>query len=402
MKFSARADHLLADDADTWHVHILAQQRQAAGHDVILLTVGTPDQAPPAAVINATVQALQMHQVGYAPILGLPELRQALARRITMRSGIICEASNIAITPGAQGAAYFAMQALAQDGDEVIVPEPMYAPYPGVVTASGARLIPVRTTADFQLDPAAIAAAITPASRVVWINSPNNPTGAVYPAQVIADLAALCARHGLWLLSDEVYDDLAYDGQPAGAWAQNILPTRVVLGSLSKSHAIPGFRLGWIAGPVPLIDRLQRLLLAGVYGASPFIQRGALAAFNNQPSINNDTDAGTSTAAIYAARARAMVADLANSPGCRPLVPQGGMFVLLDVRESGLTAKAFAEQLLLHQDVAVLPCDGFGASLAGHLRVSLGAPDARLRQAAGRIAAFCTALAAKLPDMPQP
>lgn len=357
------------------------------GRDVILLTVGTPDQAPPVGVIDATIQALRTHQVGYAPILGLPELRQAVARRITARSGIACHANNIAITPGAQGAAFFAMQALVQAGDAVIVPEPMYAPYPSVVAASGAALVPVPTAKGFQLDVQAIADAITPSSRVVWINSPNNPTGAVYAPEAIAELAALCASHGLWLLSDEVYDDLAYGGRPVGVWSLNNLPSRVVIGSLSKSHAIPGFRFGWIAGPEPLIERLQRLLLAGIYGAPPFIQHGVLAAFGDESC--------TDTAAIYAARAGAMLADLRNVPGCRALEPQGGMFVLLDIRGSGLTASAFAEQLLLQQDVAVLPCEGFGKSLAGHLRVSLGAPEARLRQAAARISAFCTALAAR-------
>ncbi len=389
MKFSDRAEQLLAGQSGTWTVHVKAQQRRAAGRDVILLTIGTPDQAPPAEAIAGTIKALQQGKVGYAPITGDMAVRQALAERIARRSGVACSAGNIAITPGAQGAAFFSMLAMAQQGDEVIVPEPMYAPYPSVVTASGARLVPVPTRADsgFQLDPAAIEAAITPQSRVVWINSPNNPTGAVYGAEAIQRLGKICQRHGLWLLSDEVYEDLAYGQRPLGIWSLQDLSTRVAIGSLSKSHAIPGFRLGWVAGPEALIERLQWLLLAGQYGAPPFIQQGALS------TLQSSIDGNSAMAAIYAERAKAMVAALQLARGCRPIAPQGGMFVLLDIRGTGLSAQEFAEQLLMQQDVALLPCDGFGPSLAGHLRISLGAASEVLQKAANRIARFCDDIA---------
>lgn len=389
MKFSDRAEQLLAGQSGTWTVHVKAQQRRAAGRDVILLTIGTPDQTPPAEAIAGTIKALQQGKVGYAPITGDMAVRQALAERIARRSGVACSAGNIAITPGAQGAAFFSMLAMAQQGDEVIVPEPMYAPYPSVVTASGARLVPVPTRADsgFQLDPAAIEAAITPQSRVVWINSPNNPTGAVYGAEAIQRLGKICQRHGLWLLSDEVYEDLAYGQRPLGIWSLQDLSTRVAIGSLSKSHAIPGFRLGWVAGPEALIERLQWLLLAGQYGAPPFIQQGALS------TLQSSIDGNSAMAAIYAERAKAMVAALQLARGCRPIAPQGGMFVLLDIRGTGLSAQEFAEQLLMQQDVALLPCDGFGPSLAGHLRISLGAASEVLQKAANRIARFCDDIA---------
>lgn len=388
MNFSSLANRLSGQAGGTWNVHYEAVRRQNAGEDVILLTVGTPDQPAPSAVIEATAEALRQGQTKYAPILGTHELRAALARRMERQTGTPCTPGNIAVTAGAQGGLFFAMLAMAQAGDEVLVPEPMYATYPGVVAASGALLVPVPLQPDtvFQLDVDIIARAITPRTRVIWINSPNNPTGAVYDREAVAALGEICRRHGIWLLSDEVYADLSFGRAHASAWSLAGLPTRVVVSSLSKSHSMPGFRLGWIVGPEELIQRLQGLLLAGQYGGPPFVQAGALTAVTSEfPEIAAMRD-------TYAHRAAILRDALKNTPGCRPLAPQGGMFLLLDVRGTGLSAGDFAAKLLAHGGVALLPCDGFGTSATGHVRISLGAPEGTLREAARRIVSFCNSL----------
>ncbi|HEY4470028.1 MAG TPA: pyridoxal phosphate-dependent aminotransferase [Stellaceae bacterium] len=389
MRFSPLVDRVAGRGSAAWSVHTEARGRQQAGEDVIFLTVGDPDQEPPETVIDATVAALHHGRTGYAPTIGYPALREAIAARVARRSGQPCTADNIAVVPGAQGGLYSAMQCLAGPGDEIIVGEPIYATYEGVIGASGARMVtfPLRPDRGFHPDLDALAQAITPRTRVLWINSPHNPTGAVFTRAEFEAVAALCRAHDLWLLSDEVYEDLAFARPHTSAWSLPDMAERsVVVSSLSKSHALPAFRLGWVVGPPELIRHLANLLLCLTYGSPAFIQYGALAAFRGElPEVAGLRE-------DYRSRAALMSDLLARAPGCRVIPPEGGMFVLLDVRGTGLGAADFARRLLDSERVAVLPCDGFGPSAAGHLRIALSAPEARLRDAADRILRFARGL----------
>jgi arginine:pyruvate transaminase len=390
MRYSPLVDRVAGRGSGAWAVHIEARRRAAAGEDVIFLTVGDPDQAPPAALIDSTVSALRRHRTGYAGILGFPELRAAIAARVAQRSGRPCMPDNIAVVPGAQGGLYCALQCLAGPGDEVVLPEPIYATYEAVLGACGARMVtvPLRPEAAFHPDLDAIAAAITPRTRVIWINSPHNPTGAVFTRDEVEAIAALCRRHDLWLVSDEVYEDLAFARPHTGAWSLPGMAERtVVVSSLSKSHAVPAFRFGWIVGPPELAAHLFNLLLSMTYGGPAFIQEGALAAFKEElPEVAALRD-------DYRRRAALMSEILRAAPNSRVTPPEGGMFVLLDVRGTGLSADAFALRLLEQEHVAVLPCDGFGPSAVGQLRIALSAPDPRLAEAGERIVRFVRALA---------
>src|SRR5215468_10135444 len=180
-----------------------AARMRDAGQDVIILTVGDPDQSPPEPVIEATIDALRRRRTGYSAILGYPRVRQAIAARFQRRTGRPCSADNVVVTPGAQGGVFCALQCLAGPGDEVIVPEPVYATYEAVVGASGARLVTVPLCAErgFHPDLEAIRRAITPRTRVIWINSPHNPTGVVFTADEVTEIAELCCSRDLWLLS---------------------------------------------------------------------------------------------------------------------------------------------------------------------------------------------------------
>ena len=392
MRYSPLVGRIAGKGAGAWAVHIEASRRREAGEDIIFLTVGDPDQEPPGAVIEATVAALRAHRTGYAGILGLPAVRRAIAARVGRRSGQPCAAENITVVPGTQGGLYCAIQCLAGPGDEVIVGEPIYATYEGVIGASGARMVavPLRPETGFHPDIEAFAAAVTPKTRVIWINSPHNPTGAVLTQAEIDGLAALCRRHDLWLLSDEVYEDLAFARPHVSAWSLPGMAERtVVVSSLSKSHAIPGFRFGWVVGPPALSGHLFNLLLSMTYGGPAFIQDGALVALSRDlPEVAALHDA-------YRERGALLSGLLYDAPGCRVVPPEGGMFVLLDVRGTGLDALSFARLLLERERVAVLPCDGFGPSAAGHLRIALSAPEARLREAGNRIVRFAGAVAAE-------
>jgi arginine:pyruvate transaminase len=389
MKFSPLVDRLGGRGAGAWSVAREAAQRREQGHDVISLTVGDPDQRAPTPVIEATIDALRRGHTGYAPILGSLQLREAIAARHARRTGAPCTADNVTVAPGAQGGLYCALQCLAGPGDEVLVPEPVYATYEGVIGASGARMVtvPLRADRGFHPDLYAIAEAVTPRTRVLWINSPHNPTGVVFTRDEIAGIARLCRVHDLWLVSDEVYEDLAF-ARPhvSPASLPGMAERTVVVSSLSKSHAMPGFRFGWIIGPPALSPHLFNLLLCMCYGSPGFIQEGALAA------LVEDLPETAALRADYRRRAGLLSVILAQAPNCRPIPPEGGMFVLLDVRGTGLGAMEFTERLLTQENVAILPCDGFGASAAGHLRIALSAPDHRLAEAGRRIVRFASSL----------
>jgi arginine:pyruvate transaminase len=392
MRFSPLVERIAGKGAGAWKIHFAAERQRAAGRDVIFLTVGDPDQAPPSAVIEATVDSLRGHRTGYAPILGYPEIRAAIAARFAKRTGTPCTIENVVIVPGTQAGLYCALQCLAGPGDEVIVPEPMYATYEAVGGASGAKLvnIPLRSENGFHPDLDVLAKAVTPRTRMIWINSPHNPTGAVLDPVEMEAIAALCRKHDLWLLSDEVYEDLAFARPHLSPRSLPGMAERtVVVSSLSKSHAIPGFRLGWMIGPPALTPHLFNLLLCTLYGGPPFIQDGALVALRGElpevAALHED----------YRRRATLMSDTLVVAPNCRVVRPEGGMFVLLDVRGSGLGSEEFAERLLESEGVAVLPCDGFGPSAVGHLRISLTVDDARLKDAGERIVRLARQLAGR-------
>jgi arginine:pyruvate transaminase len=390
MQFSPLVGRIAGKGARAWSVHFDAVRQRDAGRDVIFLTVGDPDQPPPEPVIAATVAALQTHKTGYSPIIGNPELRAAVAARVERRTSTPCSADNVAIVPGTQAGLYAALQCLAGPGDEVIALEPTYATYEAAAGASGATLVmvPLRPETGFHPDLGALAKAVTARTRGIWLNSPHNPTGAVFTPDEIETVAALCRRHDLWLLSDDVYEDLAYARPHVSPRSLPGMAERtVVVSSLSKSHAIPGFRLGWIIAPAELVRHLFNLILCMLYGGPPFTQLGALAA------LTTDLPQVAALREEYRRRAALVSGILAQAPNCRVTPPEGGMFVMLDIRGTGLTSEAFARALLEQETVAVLPCDGFGPSGVGQLRLSLTSAEARLAEAGRRIVRLAERLA---------
>jgi arginine:pyruvate transaminase len=395
MHFSPRVGRIAGKGAAAWSIHFDALDQRAAGREIIFLTVGDPDQPPPDAVIEATVAALRAHKTDYSPIIGLPELRDAIAARVERRTGVPCAADNVALVPGTQAGLFATLQCLADEGDEVVAFEPVYATYEAVTGASGARLVtaPLRPETGFRPDLDAVARAITPRSRVLWVNSPHNPTGAVFTRAELEAIAALCRRHDLWLVSDEVYEDLAYARPHISPRSLPDMAERtVVISSLSKSHAIPGFRFGWIVGPTELIKHVFNLILCMLYGGPPFIQHGVRVA------LEHDLPEVAALHEDYRRRAALLSAILAKAPNCLVTPPEGGMFVLLDVRGTGVSSENFAHTLLAETGVAVLPCDGFGPSAVGHLRIALSCKDEQLAEAGRRIVEFAERMAGAARD----
>ena len=375
---------------DAWAIHYAAVERRQAGRDVILLSVGDPDFKSPAPVIAAAKASLDAGRTHYAEVVGQASLRAAIAAHESRLQRRAIGAQEVVVLAGAQCALFASLLCVLDSGDEIIVPEPMYVTYPATVAAAGGRLVsvPVDEQSGFRPDLDAIARAIGPRTRAILVNTPANPTGVIWAEAELAAVAGLARAHDLWVLSDEVYATLVYEGahvSPAGL--PGMAERTVTISSLSKSHAMTGWRLGWLVGPERLAQAAGDLALAMLYGSPPFVQDAATTALTaDQAEVVAMRDA-------YCRRRDLVCEHLANLPGITPRHPAGGMFVMLDVRGTGLSGDAFARALLEAEDVSVLSGDAFGAPAAGHVRVGLVVPEPRLTEACTRIARFARAQA---------
>ena len=349
-------------------------RRVRLGEDILLLTLGDPACPPHPAIVEAGRKALANGRTHYTPLLGEPILREAIA-------GVEgASARNIVVVPGAQHAGFAVMMMLAGEGDAVILSDPYYATYPGVVKASGATPVMVPARPDLSTDVEAIAAAITLNTRVIFLNSPANPSGTALTVADFQRLSALAQAHDLWLVVDEVYASFRFEGVPVRAWQHGPAGRTVVLNSLSKSHAMTGYRVGWVVAPEPLVAALGDWSAAALFGVSQFVQDSALAALA-LPSAELAGYRGG-----FADRARLVVERASAIPGLHAAMPAGGMFVMLDCRGIETDDVALARALIDQAGVAVVPGSGFGAGGRGHLRISL-TPDAEtLSSALDRIA----------------
>ena len=387
MRYSALTQRIAGDGAAAWQIHYRALELREQGVDVLLLSVGDPDFDTPRPIVQACIDSLLAGDTHYAEVRGSRGLRDSIVSRHRRRSGQTVDVDEVIVMPGAQCGVYSVVQCLLDPGDEVIVAEPMYVTYEGVFGACGARVVPVpvRPENGFRVDPADVAALITPKTRAMLLNSPNNPSGASLPLMLWQELASLCVRHNLWLISDEVYSDLLYEGEHISpASLPGMAERTATIDSLSKSHAMSGWRVGWVIGPKTLIDHLEHLSLCMLFGIPDFVQNAARVALDgNLPEVAMMREE-------YRQRRDLVCASLNACPGLRAVRPDGGMFVMVDVRQTGLTAQHFAERLLEGYGVSVLAGEAFGPSAAGHIRIGLVVDRQKLADACRRIA-LCAA-----------
>ncbi|MDH3515011.1 MAG: aminotransferase class I/II-fold pyridoxal phosphate-dependent enzyme [Gammaproteobacteria bacterium] len=382
MRFSSLTQRIGGEGARAWEIHNRAMKRARGGEDVILLSIGDPDFDTPPPIVDSCVASLRAGHTHYTAISGEPALRAAIARHHAAITGTPCTPDRVVVFHGAQNALYSAAMCLLDRDDDVIVPEPMYVTYEAVVGASGARMVsvPCPREAGFHLDLDALAAAVTPQTRAILLNTPNNPTGTVLTAAELTAVANLCRRHDLWLISDEVYATLTFEREHISPCALPGMAERTVtVNSLSKSHAMTGWRVGWTVSPPELTPHLGNLALCMHYGCPGFIQDAAAAGLDNEPA---------EIAAMKAelkARRDLVCTRLGSVPGLECLKPDAGMFVMLDVRGTGITAFEFASGLLEAHRVSLLPADAFGQSARGHLRIGLCSSQDMLAEACQRI-----------------
>jgi arginine:pyruvate transaminase len=389
MKYASVTDRLAGLGGAKWAVHARARAMKAAGEEIIELTIGEPDVPTPEVFLDTAHAAMRSGRTGYSNGRGEPGVVAALAARYTARRGRPIGTDQVMCLPGTQTTLYAILRTLAEAGDEVLIGDPMYATYEGLIAQTGAKMVPVplRPENGFRMQAEDVAQRITPRARVLFLNTPHNPTGAVLRPDEIRALGELARKHDLWILSDEVYEDMIFPGVSFASPLDfaDLAERVVVASSISKSHAAPGFRSGWCVGPAEFCERLLPLSETMLFGSQPFIaDMTALAVSEPSPVAAGMTER-------FARRANLLAERLAGVNGIHVHRPEAGMFALLDVRATGLSGEAFAISLLERQKVAVMPGESFGAGLSGWLRLSLTQPDDRTAEAANRIAAHAAA-----------
>ena len=389
MKTSKLIEKISGPASKAWIVGDKAFDMIDRGKDVIHLGIGDPDFDTPSHIVTSLEKALSSGKTHYSPLLGETALREEITIHAKKLYGGQISKENVAVLPGAQAALFSAFQCIAEIGDEVIALEPTYATYPAVIRGSGAKLITVklnRNEKGYYLDLNDIEKAITSKTKAILINSPSNPSGAVFIQEDLNKLVDLCEERGIWLISDEVYWSLCYENDHASAFNQ--LHTRenvIVLNSLSKSHAMTGWRIGWIIAPEEIIEAMLFLSQAQYFGVSQFVQMAAIEALRDFENPRKFKE-------IFRERRDAFVAELNKSKVLKSNTPQGGMFLLIDIEKTGIDGQLFAERLLEEEHVAVVPGFGFGDSMQYSIRVGFLDEIPRLIEAAQRIVRFAESL----------
>ncbi len=374
----------LTGGSDGWEIFLKARGMVAAGESVIELTIGEHDIGTDPAILGAMDAAARGGHTGYASIPGVPALREAIATRVAARTGVPTTPDNVLVTAGGQAALFAAHMGTTEPGDRALFVDPYYATYPGTIRAAGAIPVPIPTRSrdGFQPREAEIEARAEGA-RSLLINTPNNPTGGVYGADTLNGIARVVQKRGLWLISDEVYDTQIWDGEHISPRSLPDMADRtLVVGSMSKSHAMTGSRIGWLVGPEEMIGYLIDLSTTTNYGVAGFVQDAALFALGQGDSFE------TEIAAPFRRRRDLAQKILANRPGVKLLPASAAMYVMLDIRATGLSGFDFADLLLDTHKIAVMPGESFGTSAAGHLRVAMTVDDARLEKALEILADF--------------
>ncbi len=347
--------------------------------DCVMLTLGEPDFATPQPIVDAAIEALHAGQTHYAPNQGTQALRDAVAAYETAR-GMPCNAAQVLITAGATGALYTALTGLINAGDEVIVPTPAFSLYESIVTMAGGKVVPLHTQPDgFQIRAERLKAAITPKTRAIVLNSPNNPTGVVYDAQSLEAVKQAAAGKPIWLICDNVYQQLSSVPCPDLTCDDTLRGQVILCQSFSKPYAMTGWRVGYLVAPEAVTARLTLLSAAELACVPTFLQSACVTA------LQQDT---SDMARAYAAR-RGFAAARLREMGLSFPEPQGAFYLFPDISRFGLSSDAFCTRMITQAHVAAVPGSCFGAE--EHIRISCCAEDALARGLA-RMADFLKTL----------
>jgi aspartate/methionine/tyrosine aminotransferase len=348
----------------------------------IRLEVGQPDFRTPPHIVAAAKRALDEGWHGYTPTAGLPSLRERLAAKLRRVNGIEAAPERVVSGIGGVGVISSAIAALIDPGDEVLVPDPGWSNYRLMLAAFHARAIPYPcpSALGYLPDLDRLESLVTSRTKLLIVNSPNNPSGRVYPPALLRSVGEIASRHGLWVVSDECYDQIVFDGmEVAPGLVHHADPERVVsCFTFSKSYAMTGWRLGYATGPASVVDSMIKAIEGSASGTTTMVQKAAEAA------LDGPQDCVTEMVTAYQRR-RDLTVDLLREADLLTVVPEGAFYVLADVSPSGLGALEFARLLLADRGVGVAPGTAFGQVAGGAVRISLASSDADLREGVGRL-----------------
>jgi len=351
----------------------------------IRLEAGQPNFRTPEHIAAAGKQAIDDGFTQYTPTAGIMSLREAIARKLERVNGIRVPATQIACGPGGVGVIAAALATLVEDGDEVLTPDPGWPNTSTMVSWVRGREVryPCPPELDFQPDLEALERLITTRTKVLLVNSPNNPTGAVYPVETLARIAELARRHNVWLISDECYDQIVLDGRAvAPSMANHLDDGRVIsVFTFSKSYAMTGWRLGYAVASQPVIDGITKFLESSSSCVSAITQKAGEAA------LDGPQDCVAEMVTAYRRR-RDLSVDLLREAGLLVSEPAGAFYLMADVSATGLDAREFAFRLLREREVGVAPGTAFGQVAAHAVRISLASSDEDLREGIGRLCEF--------------
>jgi aspartate aminotransferase len=389
MRLASRMDDIGTETA--FEAAARARALEATGRSIIHLEIGEPDFDTPVNIREAAKHALDTGRTHYPPFPGIPELRAAIAADSALRRGFAPDPANVFVTVGGKGVMYYAILALVDPGDEVIVPDPGYPIYESVTRFAGGTpiAIPIRQENEFRLDPAELASLVTPRTKMIVINSPANPTGGVLTRRDLELIAAIAIEHDLVVLSDEIYSRILYGGEHTSIAALPGMAERtIVLDGFSKTFAMTGWRLGYGIVPSWLAHGFGRLLINSVSGATTFAQVGAVEA------IAGPQDAVDAMVTEFRARRDLVVDGLNAIPGITCLRPAGAFYVFPEISGTGLTGAELADRLLNEVGVSVLAGTAFGQVGRDHIRLSYATSRENLTEALARIRTVVEPLAA--------
>ena len=392
MRYSRCSEQVSAPGADVWQDHFTAVTRKAAGEDIIIMSVGDPDLDTPGPIVDAAVDALRSGDTHYTETTGRPRIRAAVAAKLRALTNVDYAPDQIIITLGCQNALFAAATLLLDPGDEAIAFEPMFSTYRATIQSTGASIVTLPSPRELNFQPQvdALEQLITPATRAILYASPANPTGVAITPDRLETIARTAIRHDLWVISDEVYCDLVYDGAHRSiASLPGMAERTVILGSLSKSHAMTGWRLGWAAAPSEFARRHAALNLAMTYGLPGFVQEAGAAALER-----GDADTTEIKSRYRVQRDRAL-AILEACSAIEAFMPAAGLFIMIDVSRTGLNGDAFCRRLLRDEGVSLFDGSVFGPSVAGTVRLCFAIGAEELVVGCQRIVRFAEQLVAE-------
>ena len=368
---SDRIKNITVNGSDGWGVFNKARTMISNGEKVIELSIGEHDIKTSTNITDAMHKSALNGNTGYAEMQGLKKLRELIAKRNQERTGDKTNPENIIITPGGQAGLFATHMATCNEGDRALFLDPYYATYPGTIRSVGAKAIPIETQSQNGFQPPFNEIDLrATGAKTLLINSPNNPTGVVYSKDTFNSIAKAVIKHKLWLISDEVYDCQIWNGAHLTPRSiETIADQTLVIGSMSKSYAMTGFRCGWVIGPEPIIENMVHLATSTTYGVPAFIQDAAYFALKKGSEIEKKVSEP------FFRRYQSAQSVLNEAKNIKLIPGDGTMYLMLDIRETGLSGDEFANLLLDEKKIAVMPGESFGTAAAGHLRIAMTVAD---------------------------